>query len=471
MMTNGNTTNKKVIFHTLGCKVNSTETEGMRHLFTSAGYVSVSGDQEAEVCVINTCTVTHLGDKKSRQLIRRVHSKNPSAIIAVVGCYAQVDPDAVAAIPGVDIVLGNNRKHTIVEAVEKCLRERRIANNMDVSVGIPFGNGLTPDNHHQTIDVIERAALDAFEEIPLYSFSEHTRAFIKIQDGCDQFCSYCIIPYARGPVRSRHPEEVIAEAERMQNLGFRELVLTGIHLTSYQDEQGSEGLVRLISRINALPNIARIRLGSLEPMFITEPFLAGVSRFDKLCPHFHLSLQSGSERTLKRMNRHYSPKVYEDIVSNIRTYWPDAAITTDIMVGFPGETTADFQESLVFCERIGFAQMHVFAYSPRKGTRAAGYPDQVPENEKDSRSQQMMALSEKMTIAYRSRFLGKSEEVLFELGEPHMQVGHTKTYIPVHVPGDTSLRGNIQHVFLESISGETLIGKLCDNCMTTSGMD
>ena len=339
---------RRVAFVTLGCKVNTTETEGMRNLFEAAGYRCVPADGMADVYVINTCTVTNMGDRKSRQMIRHSRALNPDAVVAAVGCYAQVSPDEVAAVQGVDLVLGNNRKHLIVPLAEEAARMRA---------------GLRPAES-PSVEVRPRKEMTDFETLPQAAYQGQTRAFLKIQDGCDRFCSYCIIPYARGPVRSRKPDEILEEARSLVARGFTEMVLTGIHLTSFRDGNGEEALPTLIQALDQMPGIARIRLGSLEPVFLSEPVLDVLVQSGKLCPHFHLSLQSGSASVLKRMNRRYDPSEFAQVVASVRARFPEASITTDVMVGFPGESEEEFEESLAFCESMGFSWMHVFPYSP-----------------------------------------------------------------------------------------------------------
>ena len=363
---------KRVAFITLGCKVNTAETEGMKLLFQKADYKIVPESEKADVYIVNTCTVTGMGDKKSRQMLRRAHSINADAIIAAVGCFAQVSPDEAARIEGVNLVVGNNMKHRIVELVESARKDKT-----------------------QRF-VKERKALSEYEELPVETYEGHTRAFLKIQDGCNQFCSYCIIPYARGPVRSRETADVIREARKFSERGFKEIVLTGIHLASYGTDRGGPGLGSLIRELHDVEGIERIRLGSLEPMFLTPEFIREIKSLPKLCPHFHLSLQSGSAETLKRMNRKYTPEEFREIVLSLREHIPDVNITTDVMVGFPGETDAEFQESYRFCEETGFLWIHVFKYSPRKGTPAARLKDQIDPRTKEERSRSLIRLAESM---------------------------------------------------------------------------
>ena len=463
---------RRVAFVTLGCKVNASETEGMRTLFEAAGYRAVSEGEPADVCVINTCTVTNTGDQKSRQQIRRARRLNPEAIVAAVGCYVQVSPEEAAAIPGVDLVLGNNLKHRIVALVEACMaRKEELAASTGAAAPVETPSGA-PAGVETSIEsrsgapaayVLDRRKMSGFEELPIADLHGQTRAFLKIQDGCDRFCAYCIIPYARGPVRSRRTADVLAEAGRLSEKGFSEMVLTGIHLTSFRDEDGQEGLMRLIEALDAMPGVARIRLGSLEPVFLTPAFLDRLARTDKFCPHFHLSLQSGSEGVLQRMNRRYEPDGYRTILQDIRSRFPDAAVTTDVMVGFPGETDLEFEESLAFCRESGFAWMHVFPYSPRKGTPAASRPDQVPKSVKEARAAAIGRLAEAMRTDFQQRMAGRTFPVVFEQpvpGKPGFMEGYTPNYIQVAVPGGPEIAGACLPVALENPDGERMTGSL-----------
>jgi len=428
---------KKAAFITLGCKVNIAETEGMKMLFKKAGYEIVEASEHADVYVINTCTVTGMGDKKSRQMIRRAHSLNPDAIIAVVGCFAQVSPEEISKIEGVNLVLGNNMKHRIVELVEN-----------------------TEKNDIKQY-VNERKTLLEYEELPVETYVGHTRAFLKVQDGCDQFCSYCIIPYARGPVRSRDINDVIKETRSFASNGFKEIVLTGIHLTSYNDTKNNVDLSGLIKAIHDIEGIERIRLGSLEPMHLTHGFIDEIKDLPKLCPHFHISLQSGCEETLKRMNRKYTPEDYREIVELIRERIPDVTFTTDVMVGFPGETDEEFARSYEFCKEIGFLWIHVFKYSPRKGTAAAKFPDQVQPGIKEKRSKQLIQLARQMRNNVFEQFLGRQADIILEQeieGSPGDMEGLTPNYIPVAVKMDNIKSGEIIRVRLDSIEGERMRG-------------
>ncbi|NLX64742.1 MAG: tRNA (N(6)-L-threonylcarbamoyladenosine(37)-C(2))-methylthiotransferase MtaB [Clostridiaceae bacterium] len=430
---------KKAAFITLGCKVNIAETEGMKLLFKKAGYDIVEANEHADVYVINTCTVTGMGDKKSRQMIRRAHSLNPDAIIAVVGCFAQVSPEEISKIEGVNLVLGNNMKHRIVELVENTQK----------------------DDIKQYVN--ERKTLLEYEELPVETYIGHTRAFLKVQDGCDQFCSYCIIPYARGPVRSRDINDVLKEAKNFASNGFKEIVLTGIHLTSYNDTKNNVNLSGLIKAVHNIEGIERIRLGSLEPMHLTHEFIEEIKDLSKLCPHFHISLQSGCGETLKRMNRKYTPEDYREIIKLIRERIPDVTFTTDVMTGFPGETDEEFAESYQFCKEIGFLWIHVFKYSPRKGTAAAKFPDQVPPGIKEKRSKLLIELAHQMRNKVFEKYIGRQADIILEQeieGSPGDMEGLTSNYIPVAVKVNNINPGEIIRVRLDSIEGERMRGTI-----------
>lgn len=404
---------KKAALHNLGCKVNAYETEAMQHLLEEAGYEIVPFTQKADVYVINTCSVTNMADRKSRQMLHKAKKNNPDSIVVAAGCYVQTSEKEVLNDLSVDIVIGNDRKHDLVRLLEE----------------------YSLDSVNDTVDNINDGKHD-FEELFIDQTKEHTRAFIKVQDGCNQFCSYCIIPYARGRVRSRRFENVIAEVERLAANGFNEVVLTGIHLSSYGvDFEEATGLLELIQAVNAVKGIERIRLGSLEPKIVTEHFASELSKLDKICPHFHLSLQSGCDATLKRMNRKYTTKEYERGCELLRKYFVHPAITTDVIVGFPGETEEEFEQTKAYLEHIHFYEMHIFKYSKRKGTRAAVMPDQIDEQVKAARSEKLIALGHDMSKEFRKFYIGKNEEVLFEekavIGDKEYFVGYTKEYVKV----------------------------------------
>ncbi len=416
---------KKAALHNLGCKVNAYETEAMQHLLEEAGYEIVPFTQKADVYVINTCSVTNMADRKSRQMLHKAKKNNPDSIVVAAGCYVQTSEKEVLNDLSVDIVIGNDRKHDLVRLLEE----------------------YSLDSVNDTVDDINDGKHD-FEEFFIDQTKEHTRAFIKVQDGCNQFCSYCIIPYARGRVRSRRFENVIAEVERLAANGFKEVVLTGIHLSSYGvDFEEATGLLELIQAVNAVKGIERIRLGSLEPKIVTEHFASELSKLDKICPHFHLSLQSGCDATLKRMNRKYTTKEYERGCELLRKYFVHPAITTDVIVGFPGETEEEFEQTKAYLEHIHFYEMHIFKYSKRKGTRAAVMPDQIDEQVKAARSEKLIALGHDMSKEFRKFYIGKNEEVLFEekavIGDKEYFVGYTKEYVKVAKKTDENLENQI----------------------------
>lgn len=416
---------KKAALHNLGCKVNAYETEAMQHLLEEAGYEIVPFTQKADVYVINTCSVTNMADRKSRQMLHKAKKNNPDSIVVAAGCYVQTSEKEVLNDLSVDIVIGNDRKHDLVRLLEE----------------------YSLDSVNDTVDDINDGKHD-FEELFIDQTKEHTRAFIKVQDGCNQFCSYCIIPYARGRVRSRRFENVIAEVERLAANGFKEVVLTGIHLSSYGvDFEEATGLLELIQAVNAVKGIERIRLGSLEPKIVTEHFASELSKLDKICPHFHLSLQSGCDATLKRMNRKYTTKEYERGCELLRKYFVHPAITTDVIVGFPGETEEEFEQTKAYLEHIHFYEMHIFKYSKRKGTRAAVMLDQIDEQIKAARSEKLITLGHDMSKEFRKFYIRKNEEVLFEekavIGDKEYFVGYTKEYVKVAKKTDENLENQI----------------------------
>ncbi len=397
----------------------------MQHLLEEAGYEIVPFTQKADVYVINTCSVTNMADRKSRQMLHKAKKNNPDSIVVAAGCYVQTSEKEVLNDLSVDIVIGNDRKHDLVRLLEE----------------------YSLDSVSDTVDDINDGKHD-FEELFIDQTKEHTRAFIKVQDGCNQFCSYCIIPYARGRVRSRRFENVIAEVERLAANGFKEVVLTGIHLSSYGvDFEEATGLLELIQAVNAVKGIERIRLGSLEPKIVTEHFASELSKLDKICPHFHLSLQSGCDETLKRMSRKYTTKEYERGCELLRKYFVHPAITTDVIVGFPGETEEEFEQTKAYLEHIHFYEMHIFKYSKRKGTRAAVMPDQIDEQIKPARREKLIALGHDMSKEFRKFYIGKNEEVLFEekavIGDKEYFVGYTKEYVKVAKKTDENLENQI----------------------------
>lgn len=432
---------KKVAFYTLGCKVNTYDTEALAEIFENANYEIVDFGEKADVYVINTCTVTNLGDRKSRQMIRRAKKNNPNSSIIVAGCYAQTAPDEVIDMPEVNLVIGNKDRKNIISLVEEIQKNKKEKIN-------------AVKNIMQEVD---------FEDLSVYEMKGKTRAFIKIQEGCNQFCSYCIIPYARGPIRSRKPESVLKEIQKLVQAGYNEVVLTGIHVASYGKDLEDVSLVDLIQEIHEVEGIERIRLSSLEPTLLTENFLKEVSSLSKFCPHFHISLQSGSDTVLKAMKRKYTTAEYRQYVKNVRKYFPYASITTDIMVGFPGESDEEFRESYAFAREIAFSKMHVFKYSPRKGTPAATYRDQVNGKIKEERSKKLIALAEKMEVEYYNPFLDKKKEVLFEQEDPKRPgyyEGLTDNYIRVFASSDEDIKGKVLPILLKKVCAEHMEGSL-----------
>lgn len=423
---------KTVAFYTLGCKVNQYETQAVSSLFEKNGYAVVSFDENSDVYIINTCTVTSLSDRKSRQAIRKAKKLNPDSIVAVMGCYAQTSSGEILKIPGVNLVLGTKDRGRIIEYVSRIeAGECRI----------------------NAVDNIMTARL--FEELKVSTYKERTRAYLKIQEGCSQYCSYCIIPYARGPIRSRSHEDVIKEVKELSRNGFSEIVLTGIHLASYGKDLKNTSLLDILKRLHEVEGIKRIRLGSIEPTTVTGEFAETAAEMPRLCPHYHLSLQSGCNNTLRAMNRKYTSEEYRTSVRLLKEHIPHVAITTDIMVGFPGETPEDFKESLDFAAEMGFSKIHVFKYSARKGTPAAEYENQVEPAVKEDRSRQMLELSDRLEKQYMERFMGKEMEVLYEQ-ELHDKKGYieglTNNYIRVVAKGSGELKGRLEMTKLSKVS-------------------
>ncbi|MDK2933357.1 MAG: threonylcarbamoyladenosine tRNA methylthiotransferase MtaB [Clostridiales bacterium] len=428
---------KKVAFYTLGCKVNQYETEAMTELFEKEGYEVTDFDQYADVYVINTCTVTNLGDRKSRQMIRRAKKLNQDSIVAVVGCYAQTAAEEISQIEGVNLIIGTKDRSRIVEFINQLEEQKQQINAV--------GNIMT---------------VREFEDMKVTAYKERTRAFLKIQEGCNQFCSYCIIPYARGPVRSRKPEDIVEEVKSLAQNGFKEIVFAGIHVASYGKDLGNTNLMDIIKRVHNIDGIERLRLSSIEPTTIDEAFVADALQLPKLCPHYHISLQSGCDETLKRMNRKYTTAEYRKVVRRLRENFPDVAITTDVMVGFPGETQEEFEKSRQFVEEIGFSQLHVFKYSPRKGTPAASYSDQITPKEKERRSKIIIKLAENSEKRFLEKFIGREMDVLFEQqlkDKARYYEGLTTNYIKVIATSNQDIHGQILKVRLNKI------GKGCIN--------
>ena len=440
---------KKVSFYTLGCKVNQYETNGMTQKFKEAGYEIVDMNEDiSDICVVNTCTVTYMSDRKSRQALRKVKEKNKNAIIVACGCYAQIAKKELEEMPEIDIVLGNEEKSDIVKYVE-----RYVLNNPELIKD-------TNSQKNKLVEIEDISVKKEFEDMGQITYTEKTRAVIKIQDGCNQFCSYCIIPYARGRVRSRKKDSIIEEIKQVAQKGIKEVVITGIHIASYGTDFGNEnGLIELLEEINKIDGIVRIRLGSLEPKIITEEFMQRLSKLEKMCHHFHLSLQSGCDETLKRMNRKYTSLEVCEIIERLRRYYKDVILTTDIIVGFPGETDEEFNKTYKFLNEAKLYKMHVFQYSPRKGTRAALMPNQVDGNIKEARSKKLIELSNENQKQYNEKLVGQNVEVLFEDKEEKIYTnekgenkkvnfyqGHTQNYILVRYKTNEKLENTLKEV-------------------------
>ncbi len=427
---------KKVAFCTLGCKVNQYETNAMEQKFIQAGYEIVGFTEIADIYVINTCTVTNMSDKKSRQMIRKAKQLNGNAIVVAVGCYVQTAKEQLENIKELDLILGNNEKKDIVKYVEEHKNgEKQIKYN----------------------DVLHQ---DEYDEYGFVTHIEQTRAIVKVQDGCDRFCSYCAIPYARGKVRSRKIENIVAEITKLAEEGIKEVVITGIHIASYgKDLKEDIGLIDVLEKINEINGIQRIRLGSLEPMLINENFLKRLAKLKKICHHFHLSLQSGCDETLKRMNRRYTTEEFRNVVRLLRNTYDDVILTTDIIVGFPGETENEFERTYEFLEEINFYKMHVFKYSRRDGTKAATMPNQIAPNIQEERSKKLISLSNKNQQIYNEAYIGKTVQVLFEEASKGYIKGHTQNYLVVNIKEDIEkFHNQIVPVKITSILGEELIG-------------
>ena len=432
----------KVAFSTLGCRVNVYESEAMAEKFIREGYEVVEANEVADVYVINTCTVTNMGDKKSRQIISRARRLNENSIIAVVGCYSQIAPKEVSEIPGVDVVLGTRNKGDVVYYVNKAREEGKSQVHVE---------GVLKNKK--------------FEELNIEEYQDKTRAFLKIQDGCNRFCTYCIIPYSRGSVCSKDPEKVMEEVNKLAEHGFKEIILSGIHTASYGlDLEGNITLMDIIEKIEQVDGIERIRIGSIEPAFFTPEVIEKIKGFKKLCPHFHLSLQSGCDATLKRMNRRYTAEEYAASVELLRKTLPDVSITTDVIVGFPGETEEEFNETYKFLEKIKLTKTHVFKYSPRKGTRAAEMGDQIDGSIKEKRSKLLIELSNKNEKEFIEKFIGKEMDVLIETevkGQEGVYEGYTRNYIKVQVPcACADVTGKIVDIEITKAENEIGIAKL-----------
>lgn len=435
---------KSVAFHNLGCKVNGYEMDFMQQTLEEKGYKIVSFEERADIYIINTCTVTNIADRKSRQMLHRAKKLNPDAVVVAVGCYVQTGNEDALKDMSIDLAVGNNRKKDLAFILEEYLREKE-------------GKEEPPDKTLSGKTIIDIGNAGEYEAMELKHTAGHTRAFIKVQDGCNQFCSYCIIPYARGRIRSRETSDVTDEVKRLAENGYREAVLTGIHLSSYGLSGGNDfsesRLLELIRAVEQVPGIERIRLGSLEPRIITEEFVRGLAECPKLCPHFHLSLQSGCDAVLKRMNRKYTAGEYYEKVCMLRDFFEQPAVTTDVIVGFPGESGQEFDETVSFLKKTKFYEMHIFKYSKRRGTPAAKMKEQVPEEIKGLRSAALMELEAAMSYQYRESYLHKKTEVLFEetklINGKSYQVGNTREYIKAARETGENLSGQIVTGVLE----------------------
>ena len=438
---------RKAALRNLGCKVNYYETEAMAQLLEKAGYEIVAIEDRAHVYVINTCSVTNIADRKSRQMLHRAKKRNPQAVVVAAGCYVQAAGEELEKDPAVDIIVGNNKKMDLPRILEK------------------FFAGRELERAEYLIDI---GKTRQYEGLNIDKVAGHTRAFIKIQDGCDQFCSYCIIPYTRGRIRSRKPGEIIKEVENLGSQGYQEMVLTGIHLSSYgaEFEEGKQNaLVDLLVRLDKIPGIKRLRLGSLEPRIVTEDFARTLAGLKTICPHFHLSLQSGSDSVLRRMNRRYTTAQYREVCRILRTWFDNPAITTDVITGFPGETEEEFRETADFLREIRFYETHIFKYSRREGTRAARMEGQIPESVKASRSDELLAMGAAMSLEYRKTFLGQEKEVLMEekavISHREYLTGYTKEYVRAAIPWDEGLKGKlVTGVFQEMLGDDMVLIKL-----------
>lgn len=429
---------KTVGLYTLGCKVNQYETEAVAERFEAEGYKVVAFEEKADYYIINTCSVTAMSDRKSRQIIRRAKKKNPEAVVVVMGCYSQTAPEEVLAVEGVNLVMGTKGKGAVTELIK----------NLDKDSKLSVVTEVRDNKTYENLEITRTAG--------------RTRAYIKIQDGCSQFCSYCIIPYARGPVRSRPEQEIIDEVETLANAGYKEIILTGIHVASYGKDLENTDLAALLNKLDKIGGIVRIRMSSIEPMTLNREFVDRIRNCKKLCPHFHISLQAGSDATLKRMNRHYTTKQFEEVVSGLREAFEDCAITTDIMTGFAGETEEEFDETLEYVKKIQFAEAHVFQYSRRNGTPAARRPDQVKPEVKEARSKLIIEATDKSQEEFLERHIGRTMPVLFETVENGVYEGKTANYITVKAEASENVCGKFKNVLLESRNNKILVGKIVD---------
>ena len=425
---------KRAALHNLGCKVNAYETEAMQQLLEENGYEIVPFKEGADVYIINTCTVTNMADRKSRQMLHRAKKMNPDAIVVAAGCYVQAKEASGEIDESIDIVIGNNKKKDLIQILDGFYEKKQGQNKAVIDI-----------NHTHE-----------YEEMHLNKTAEHTRAYIKVQDGCNQFCTYCIIPFARGRVRSRAKEDVVREVTELAANGYQEVVLTGIHLSSYGVDLENENLLSLILAVNEIEGIKRIRLGSLEPRIITEDFVKTISGLEKMCPHFHLSLQSGCDETLRRMNRRYTSEEYYEKCMLLRKYFAHPALTTDVIVGFPGETEEEFEKSKAFIDKVDFYETHIFKYSKREGTKAAVMDNQIPEQIKTARSNEHLELGQKKRIKYEEQFVGTTVEVLMEeqikIDGENYQVGHTKEYVKVALKTEANLQNKLVDIQIDNHS-------------------
>lgn len=429
---------KTVSFYTLGCKVNQYETNAMEQQFIKNNYEIVENTQKADIYVINTCTVTNMAERKSRQMLRRVKEINPSAVLVVCGCYAQVAKNELEQIPEIDIILGINEKNEIVQIVENYIEKM-----------------AEQDKRSQEAEIDDVSKQKEFLDFGDVTYTEKNRAVVKVQDGCNMFCSYCIIPYARGRIRSRKIESVVSEIKKIAKEEIKEVVITGIHVASYGKDFDNENtskkirLIDLLEAINKIDGIDRIRLSSLEPTIVDEEFATRLSKLDKICDHFHLSLQSGCDETLKRMNRKYTTQIYRDAVAILRKYYPEASFTTDVIVGFPGETDEEFSKTYEFLKEIDFYRLHVFKYSPRRGTVAEKMPNQIDGNKKEERSNKLIELSNNTENKHNKNYIDKTVKVLFEEFEDGFFKGHTTNYMMVKVAGSEEQLGKFVNKILD----------------------
>ncbi|MFD3157588.1 tRNA (N(6)-L-threonylcarbamoyladenosine(37)-C(2))-methylthiotransferase MtaB [Haloimpatiens sp. FM7330] len=431
----------KAAFNTLGCRVNLYETEAMIEKFIKEGYDIVEFDDFADVYVINTCTVTNMGDKKSRQMIRRAKKNNKNSVVAVVGCYAQIASKEISTIEGVDVVLGTRNKGEIVYWVNRAKEEKK-----------------------QFIVVNDVLKNKVFEDLNIEEYQDKTRAFLKIQDGCNRFCSYCLIPFARGAVCSKKPDKVLEEVKKLAQHGFEEIILSGIHIASYGvDLEGEWDLLKILEEVNKVEGIRRIRIGSIDPTFFKEDVIKRIASLEKMCPHFHLSLQSGCDETLKRMNRRYTSEEYKNAVMNLRKYIKNVSITTDVIVGFPGETEEEFNKTYEFLDTIKLSKMHIFKYSPRKGTKAASMKNQVDGNIKEDRSHKLIELDKKLEQEFIKKFIGKNLKVLFEQNynnNEKLYEGYTENYIKVVAECECNVKDKIITTEITGIKDGNAQGKI-----------